>query len=340
MSRNVFHIALVGFLLAAPAYLEGQTTPAGFTIEDYADRVHDYLQGNYLKASRSLATIPREQVEIAADEYRERWLVDAQIKAAALLHAEILFYSYSLDTSFHIQMALKWIDKLDTNQRSSFERRWFFVMAYYYMRMLYSWETRPLLEAALAAFPDDVEFLLALGASSEAVGWMQEDARLLADAEIQYRRILELEPDHLEAHLRLGRVLKLQGRSKEAVPELAGCIDRCREPKLQLTGLLTLGDIHKEQGEFAEAIRYYRAAQAVNPEGQSAVIALGYALHRSGDVAGSFELIHGFFGQGAKGGRVGGPVRLERQDMWWQYILGGSDRFDPLLRELRSEIQP
>jgi tetratricopeptide (TPR) repeat protein len=68
-----------------------------------------------------------------------------------------------------------------------------------------------------------------------------EPARLLQDAERKYRSALKMDPQIVEARLRLGRVLHLRDRPDEARPELEQARREAREPYLQYLTSLFLG---------------------------------------------------------------------------------------------------
>lgn len=77
-----------------------------------------------------------------------------------------------------------------------------------------------------------------------------------------YRRVLELDPDHVEAHLNLGRILH-EERSLDAAEAHYRMAVR-REPT-HATALFNLGVCSEDQGRKLRAVRFYRRAIASDP---------------------------------------------------------------------------
>lgn len=335
--KRAFCLIWIGiFALIASAGLSGSEA-MDFTVEEYAELVHRYLQGDYLGAGSALSKVGVEQVLEAADDYMTRWLIDPQIKAAALIHTEVALSTGGPELTLHIETARKWIQMLEESGRQSFERRWYLVLGYGYQTELRLWEAVPVLETALKVFPDDVEIRKAYATLSETAGWIRDDSKLLEDARKQYHIILEIESDDAEVHVRLGRVLTLLGRSDEAMAALSRGIEGTDDPELRLAAFLILGDLYRDRGELPEAIQFYRQALETDPNCQSAAVSLAYGLHKAGEAAGSYRVMEQFLAarESSHNYERGYGSQL---DLWWRYLLGNSDQFGVLLRELRSEI--
>jgi tetratricopeptide (TPR) repeat protein len=80
---------------------------------------------------------------------------------------------------------------------------------------------------------------------------------------------------------------------------------------------------------MAAAARAYRAAVAVEPEGQSAWIGLGRALDLLGQREEAAEAFAAALGS-----------RKQRGDPWWSYSRGDFDRLKTLLAELQVALAP
>lgn len=120
-------------------------------------------------------------------------------------------------------------------------------------------------KAAPAADQPDPEAWLRAGYECER----QADA---AGAEGFYRRIIEHDPGHADAHYFLGRIAASGGREDEAIALLQRAAElRPREA----TFLETLGEALMEARRFAEAVDVFGAAVALLPE--AAALRSGYA---------------------------------------------------------------
>lgn len=303
------------------------------TPKGYSNLIDRYRRGEQREAARSLSRWSREQVNAASVEFRQGRLDPGQIKAAALLHTEIVLLKID-DSDFHLKHVRVWVRELDAPDREDFERRWLLMLAYFYMQSFGSGDMSAI-QGANKAFPDDVELHIALGVLNEKSGWMGHDDDALGMAEAQYRIVLDADPDNAEALIRLGRVLTLKGQEKQAHDLLARGLERTQDARLQLAGLLSLGEVHLQRGEFAEAVQSTRAALALDPACQTSVIALAMALHKAGDSQDSRQVIQEHF----VSNEMRPPSRASSQedDLWWRYLYGNADRFESLLAELREE---
>lgn len=323
-------------LLACSTFAAVGESQEAFNAEDYAKIVADYMEGNYRSAALTLARVPTREVEAAVDAYRETVIHESDVKAALLLHTEVVLWT-DRDEPFHIRNARAWMRELDAYRRRSFEKNWFLVLGYFYMMAL-DLEAEPTLEAAASVFPKDVEVLLALGTWKETTGWMRRDEDLLEEAEAVYRDVLQHEPELPEAMVRTGRVLGLLYREEEALRYLKRGLNASREPVIRFAAHLMFGDIYRRREERVKAIECYRAAVEMDPGCQAAVVALSHALHDSGDVVHAYEIVHAFFTEkSATTLEVSGGEK--DRDLWWRYALGHSHRLNALLTELRKEVE-
>jgi tetratricopeptide (TPR) repeat protein len=210
------------------------------------------------------------------------------------------------------------------------------MLGYFYFQSIGTEDMTAIAEAK-KSFPDDVALHIAFGSLSETSGWMRHDADALDIAEIQYRIVLDADPDHTEALIRLGRVLTLTGQTKEAFDILSRGLETARDPKLQLAGLLSLGEVLLERGELDEAIETFRTALSLDPICQTSVMALAMALHKTGDTQGSRQVVHEYLLPETK--RSPSRASSGKQDLWWRYLLSNADHYESLREELREEIR-
>jgi hypothetical protein len=208
-------------------------------------------------------------------------------------------------------------------------------------------------DAALAAFPQDVGLLVAAGALHELIAspdlvpastqvergvrMPAADLRLMTErrrdgwkiAEKLYRHASVVDPGCAEAHLRLGWVLFLSGRSDAALSELAvaeGATDR----RIRYLASLFRGGVRAAAGKWTDAVAAYRNAGALYGNCLAASAGLSHAIWRSGDTANASETM---------ASALADDQRTPCHDPWWDYPLGAFHERDRLLSELRAEIR-
>jgi tetratricopeptide (TPR) repeat protein len=319
------------FLAAALVLVQStRATSAELAAEDYAALVHRCLKGQSRIAVGVLSRASREDIARAAQDYGGRWLTEPQIRAATLLHTEAIVGG-SRDFRFHVDAARHWMGRGESSERQDFKRHWYALLAYYFMSSVQTAEARAVLESAILEFPEDGKLRLALGTVYETGAWIEDNSAFLNEAGEHFRAVVASEPDSVEARLRLGRVLAMQKKTDEASTEIEWVLLHTEDPQLQLVSHLTIGSIRKGESKLDEAIDSYRKALALDPKCQAAAMALAHALHASGDREGSRQLLETFFEQ---------SELVSADDSWLRYLLGHSDRYETLLREMRAEVRP
>lgn len=226
-------------------------------------------------------------------------------------------------------------------------RRWYVTGGAYMMRMR-------LIEIghfsrALELFPEDPEVLF-LGAAahdyfagvrtqavmralkaprevSSSFGVMEEGAELRL-AEQLYKRVLEREPTLHEARIRLGRVVGLRGRHKEAVEQLRLGL-ATSEPLLTFYVHLFLGSEFEALGNGTEARQSYERAAALQPTAQSPLLGLSRLAEQAGDRAAAQRLVAQL---------IKLPSNEERTDPWWVYEIVPARALDALVTDLRQRV--
>jgi len=135
-------------------------------------------------------------------------------------------------------------------------------------------------EQALAADPNDVKVLFALGNTARALDMAQA-------AENFYARVLALEPGRIEALVNLANLLRAQARFAEAEallrPALAVAPDSA---ELRLT----LGSVLRESGNAGDAESAYREALARKPDYPAALANLADLAADRGETAAALQL--------------------------------------------------
>ncbi len=146
-------------------------------------------------------------------------------------------------------------------------------------------------------------------------------------AEAFFRRALALKPDTVEARLRLGRVLLLRGRYKEAADELRLATTSAEEDLLRYYGALFLGAAEEALEDYDGANAAYARGAQLYPAAQTPRLALSALARRRGDRLGAQAEIRRVFDLPASP-----PAR---DDPWWTYHTAQARNADALLEELR-----
>jgi len=114
-----------------------------------------------------------------------------------------------------------------------------------------------------------------------------ERRRLLESAEAHLREALALDPGLVEARVRLGRVLSLEGRGERARREWTEALRARPAAPLSCLAHLFLGRDAGRPEDRAEAVAQLRQATRECPGAQSTHLALSVALRESGDRLGA-----------------------------------------------------
>jgi tetratricopeptide (TPR) repeat protein len=157
--------------------------------------------------------------------------------------------------------------------------------------------------------------------------WRELPESSLAAAESAFRRALAGDPGLGEARLRLGRVRLVQGRAAEALTDLQQVAREDGSLLRRYLARLFEGRAHEKRGDLQAAVQAYRAAVAVEPEGQSAWVGLGRAL----DILGRAEEAKDAFAAALETG-------TQRGDPWWSYPRGDREGLDPLVAEMQEAL--
>jgi len=204
-------------------------------------------------------------------------------------------------------------------------------------------------EAGLKLAPQAATLHLADGLASETIGvtgFVEPTLRVVRDvrgrmesgyevnrskelnrAAEEFRKALSLNPELVEARLRLGRLLWRLGRGREARESLQLAVNGSDGALLYLAHLF-LGQCLEDDGELPAAIGQYAAAVSLRPDSQVGAVALAHA--------------HSLRGDGEKGREVldrslslSGSRRT--QDPYWNYLMGAPDLAEGLIEDLRRE---
>ena len=152
----------------------------------------------------------------------------------------------------HWELARTMLDKVvPAAARDEFVRQWYDVTAAYLQSVGHL--TPSHFTRGLRLFPDDAELLFQAGCLHESLAESRVQEAMqtaaipsdvtfeiasrrteLRDAESLFRKALKAQPDHLEARIRLARVLGLRGEHVEAEALLRKAVADVKEPLLQV----------------------------------------------------------------------------------------------------------
>jgi tetratricopeptide (TPR) repeat protein len=146
----------------------------------------------------------------------------------------------------------------------------------------------------------------------------------LADAQAAFRKALERQPDHLEARLRLGRVLLLRGKVRDALTELERVGRESPSPARGYLARMFEGRCRERLGDVPGAAAAYAAALDRAPGAEAGLLALGRVFDRLGEARRAQRAYDDALA----------PAR--DPDPWLDYQRGQPDRIEELLGVLRG----
>jgi tetratricopeptide (TPR) repeat protein len=156
---------------------------------------------------------------------------------------------------------------------------------------------------AVAAFPSDSTLRF-------WQGYVEEIRNDLRGAESAYRLAIVHDAGNVEARLRLGWVLHLEGQDAAARAELDAVTGATKEPILLYFAHLFLGKVNEHDHDLPGAARHYEAALTICPSCQTAYMALSLIEDRLGHPAKAREVAARF--AELSQGRTA-------EDPWWHY---------------------
>lgn len=158
----------------------------------------------------------------------------------------------------------------------------------------------------------------------------KSDGEELRQSRTLLRRALEVDPSFAEAHLRLGRVLAVEGHIEEAARELTVAERDVPDERNRYYAALFLGAVEEAAGRFDAARAAYDRAAGLFPLAQSPLVAIAALARRRGDRAGALRATQELFAL---------PPRADdRKDPWWIYDIWQARDADDRLAALRRSF--
>jgi len=156
----------------------------------------------------------------------------------------------------------------------------------------------------------------------------RSDGEELRQARTLLRRALEVDPSFGEAHLRLGRVLALDGQFADAERELTAAETAAPDEPNRYYAALFLGSVEEALGRFDEARAAYDRAAELFPLAQSPLVGIAELARRRGDRSTALRTMQEVFALP--------PEADERKDPWWIYDIWQARDADDRLAAIRQ----
>jgi len=289
----------------------------------------ELLSWSSRRISESISRLEEQQKKQSkkrASEEAVRFF-DAAVRTAVVLHTHAGVLEGTRSTHFEIARRLLDLAKGEEAERK-LRKDWLLVVASYHFVLLETEEAMRYLDEAERLFHEDADVLLLAGALHEVIGSLSKDPDRIQKAGRYYREVIRRHPEHVEAHLRWGRVLFTGGDTAGATRELSWALDHARDKRLRHLALLFRGDLLESEGRWQDARESYRSAVDVDPGGQVAYVGLAHALYREGDHQGARAALENVFRRNAS----------SRLDEWWVYRQATLDRWEERLDRMRREL--
>lgn len=360
MPGRVFRIMPILFLMApAPLYAQQQIDTHSLAL---AEALATYRGGDVRAALTRLDTIPDEKLTETVTRFCTRDDVRPPIRLVRMrittaLLTELAFVTIQKNPFAwgepHLRVARALVRRLaqlaaDGREGAgevelAFARDWYLLVASFrHGRAEVGW-SRAYLAEARDLFPRDPAVLMVSGSDHEMLsnvsagyvtrfntsGQRLGESRInpereLEDAEKFLRQAVALDPQFLEARLRLGRVLLRNGDLDGALRELRAALAHS-DDQIRYLAWTFLGMVDVERGDLEAAERCYMEALRLFPAGQIAMLARSEAAYLSGR-------------GGDAAGHVVSMLRIQRkEDPWWMYLLGDWWHFEARLIRLHTE---
>jgi tetratricopeptide (TPR) repeat protein len=256
------------------------------------------------------------------------------------------------DRDRHWLMARQLLDAVTPDPgEDDWVRRWYRAAAARMRRDSELASAAPLLDRARQLYPKDAFFPFHVGCLNEALASPQIQAVIASatpprggglavmragtnweQAARAFTAALALQAEWPEARVRLGRVLGLLGRHKEAAATLRRALDETSDLPLVYWGSLFLGSEEQALGHDAEARASFARARSLRPGAQAPRLALSQLARRADDRSQALAELRAVLTLPSD--------EVSRYDPLWDYFVSRTSEADILFAELRRQLGP
>lgn len=148
------------------------------------------------------------------------------------------------------------------------------------------------------------------------------------EAEKLFAQAIAVDPKYAEARVRLARLLERRGLHDEAASQIEQALAATPAGAVAYFAHIVAGRVELARGHAADALGHYRAALAIFPDAQSALLGASQAAVMSSDVPGALALAQ----------KLGDRTAKYDADPWWNYNLGAGRDVDDLMAALWSRV--
>ena len=247
----------------------------------------------------------------------------------------------------HWTLARDMLDALPGRPRDPLLSQWYRAIGSYFAYERRWADALKHFEQARHAVPDDAQVLFGEACLQETLGSprVQNFVRVTTlpnglvirgvfppqthwrSAENLLRRALAIDPQFVEARLRLGRVLFQQKKYDEALPFLVQAAGDSTDRTLRYYAHLFSGDALASLGRVEDARESYERAIAQWPTGQAARLGLAAAMRAAGDREQGLAVVVASLEE---------PPADEDDEPWWEYPFGDAAHMQTLMDALRA----
>lgn len=341
-ARTLLLVGMLSALALSPVAVQtgaGAQPPTGVGDPEYNALVSQYRRGDVQGAMASLVKWPPGRVRAATRVPPNAPDLDIrQTEAAVMLHSDVSMLVAAVDEGLSLQHidSARALVRILPNDAARFKERW---QAYAVGPYLVQHNLRLATLAVrqgIAAFPRSADLqlmqgtLLELTARSETSDfrgvWTKPSTssadfmdnrpnnrieRGLVEAAAAYQRALNLDPSFLSARLRLGWVYDVDNSNNHAREQLRMVVDSATSRELRYLAHLILGGLAEQESRPDLAYEEYDTAHSIQPDAQTAHI----ALMRAARMTGRLDRAQGLFAEYAT--RTAGS-----EDPWWYFSMG------------------
>ena len=161
---------------------------------------------------------------------------------------------------------------------------------------------------------------------------IQTEQQELRRAEELFRHSLKIDPEYVEARLRLGQVIGRLGRHAEALAELRAALAGSSDATLSYYAELLIGREEDALGNVMDARLAYERAARLFPQAQAPMLALSEIEARAGNRAAAVKQLDGVFAARASNA---GP-----RDPWTVYAQTAGRTGNALLTSIGAAFAP